>query len=241
MPISDPALLLLHGWLADSSVWTSLRRILQAQRRVVCPDLSGTLEADATAAATLMRSLHIERFVAVGHSSGALTAQCLARQAPANVAGLVLLAPVPPSGWNFPPKIDAFMRSLPGNAEQIETWLRGLTRTAPSAEDAILLRQAALRAPVPEALEAYEQWTKADLTEQALAITQPTLLIAPEDDRPMTPTALREAFAPFPNVRMETLAQAGHYAFIDRPQEVAELLETFAATFAGPKAHERFS
>lgn len=234
----SPSLLLIHGWLADASVWMPIRRILAERYRIVSVDLRGSgasaslpgpyrIETFAADLADFVRTLGLEKLIVVGHSSGALIAQLLALAEPEIVAALVLIAPVPPSGWLFSPKIDSFMRSLPGNPENIQTWLKSLTAAPPSEENARLLREAAERTPIHAALEAYESWTHANLAERAARIKQPTLVLAPENDRPITPAVLREAFATLPNTSLSVLPQAGHYAYIDQPEQTAKRIAFF--------------
>lgn len=237
---SSPPLLLIHGWLADASVWKPLRRILAERYRVISVDLRGSgasaslpgpyrIETFAADLADFARTLRLEKLTVIGHSSGALLAQLLALAEPDIVAALVLIAPVPPSGWLFSPKIDSFMRSLPGNPENIQIWLKSLTAAPPSEENARLLYEAAERTPIHPALEAYESWTRTNIAEQAERIEQPTLVIAPENDRPITPDVLRAAFERFPTAEVKTLPSAGHYAHIDAPERVSLLLDSFLA------------
>jgi esterase len=236
-------LLLIHGWLADSSVWTPLRRILALRFRVITVDLRGSgssnaapgpyrIEMFASDLVDLIRALKLDPLVVVGHSSGALVAQRLAIDKPDSVEAIALLAPIPASGWKFPPNVDAFVRAVPGNPEKTKAWLNGLTATAPPLDIARLLHHAARTWSVQAALESYEDWTHADFVAQAATMQTPILLVAPQHDKPMTPTIIRERVADvLPHALFVELPDAGHYAHIDQPEGVAALLEAFITDF----------
>jgi pimeloyl-ACP methyl ester carboxylesterase len=232
-------ILLIHGWLADSSVWKPLRGILAEHYRVITVDLRGSggsnavqgpyrTEAFASDLAGLIRTLKLDSVFVVGHSSGALVAQRLAIDEPDAVAGIALIAPVPASGWTFPPNVDAFMRAVPGNPQKMQAWLAGLTLASPPPDIARILLCAAHTSSVRAALESYESWTHADFVAQAATIQTPILLIAPRQDRPLTPEIIRERVASvLPHAWFVELPEAGHYAHIDQPEQTAALIEAF--------------
>jgi pimeloyl-ACP methyl ester carboxylesterase len=232
-------LLLIHGWSADASTWMPLRHILAQRFRVISVDLRGSgasnaapgpyrIETFASDLADLLRSLNLDPLVVVGHSSGALVAQRLAIDEPDAVKALALLAPVPPSGWTFPPKIDAFMRAVPGNPEKAKTWLAGLTAVPPRPEIARALQRAAQSSSVTAALDAYESWTHADFADEAATIQTPMLIVAPQQDTPMTPEIIQERLAKVsPHAWFVVIPDAGHYGHIDQPERTAALIEAF--------------
>jgi pimeloyl-ACP methyl ester carboxylesterase len=97
------AVLLLHGIPGAGAVWREVTRLLSDRFQVVVPDLVGfgesartdelhALWADAQAAAVvaLMKDLHIDHAMVVGHDFGGPVAGHLVAQAPEKVAGLVL-------------------------------------------------------------------------------------------------------------------------------------------------------
>lgn len=234
-----PTILLIHGWLAAGSVWMPLRGLLARRFRVITVDVRGSgdskaapgpyrTETFASDLADLIHGLNLDPVIVVGHSSGALIAQRLAIDQPDAVEALALLAPVPASGWTFPPNVDVFMRAVPGNPQKTNAWLAGLTVAPPPPDIAHILRCAAQTSAVHTALEVYESWTHADFVAQASSIQTPILLIAPQHDRPMTPNIIRERVAAvLPHVRFVELPEAGHYAHIDQPEPTAALIEAF--------------
>jgi len=101
----DPAMILLHGWPLDRSLWAEVASDLVAEGfRVVCPDLPGfgasppldaedwTVEAYADEVADVLRGLGTERVAVAGHSFGGYVALALADANADLVAGLGLVA-----------------------------------------------------------------------------------------------------------------------------------------------------
>jgi pimeloyl-ACP methyl ester carboxylesterase len=231
-------LLLIHGWLADGSVWKPLQEILSQRYRVIAVDLRGAgasrdapgpyrLESFASDLREFLRTLPSGALVLVGHSSGAQVAQRLALDAPHKIAGLVLIAPVPPSGWTFAPKTDAFLRSVAVYPEQRATWLATLTAPPQSSENQNILQSAAKHISAEVALASYESWTQANFAEEARSLRVPTLIIAPEHDRPITPDVVHERFLGFHRMHFMVLPDARHYAYLDQPERTADIIDDF--------------
>ncbi len=96
------AIVLLHGFLENVSMWQSLEFLLSAKYRVICIDLLGhgqtenlgyvhTMTEIAEVVKTVLDELHIRRSFFVGHSMGGYVALAFADLYPDNVKGLVLL------------------------------------------------------------------------------------------------------------------------------------------------------
>jgi pimeloyl-ACP methyl ester carboxylesterase len=95
---SGPALVLVHGWLLDSTIWTAQVTAWSSRLRVLRPDRRGfgestgapDLAADARDVVRILDSLGIERTTVLGMSQGARIALHLADTAPDRIACLVL-------------------------------------------------------------------------------------------------------------------------------------------------------
>lgn len=101
----DPAVVLLHGWPLDRSLWAEVASdLVAAGFRVICPDLPGfgaspaldaddwTVEAYADEVADVLRGLGSESVPVAGHSFGGYVALALADTHADRVAGVGLVA-----------------------------------------------------------------------------------------------------------------------------------------------------
>jgi 3-oxoadipate enol-lactonase len=103
-PPGQPALLLLHGWMATAALnWYGSLEFLGRSFSVVAPNLRGhgrqgrpappfSVEACADDVAVLINELSLGRAIVVGYSMGGAIAQMLARRHREAVHGLVLCA-----------------------------------------------------------------------------------------------------------------------------------------------------
>lgn len=96
-----PAVVLLHGFLENSTVWDSVKESLVKRYRVICVDLLGhgktgcigyvhTMEQMAEAVKAVMLELRLRRVCFIGHSMGGYVALAYAEAYPDEVKGLVL-------------------------------------------------------------------------------------------------------------------------------------------------------
>ncbi|NQY06682.1 MAG: alpha/beta hydrolase [Flavobacteriaceae bacterium] len=99
---SGSVLVLLHGFLENSSMWNQLKPKLIERYRVISIDLLGhgkteclgyvhSMEQMAEAVEAVLHHLKIRRSVFVGHSMGGYVALAFAEKQPDSVKGLVLL------------------------------------------------------------------------------------------------------------------------------------------------------
>lgn len=93
---------LLHGFLENSSMWDNLKPIIKETHRVVTTDLLGhgqtgclgyihTMDDMANAVFTVLDHLKIKKFTLVGHSMGGYVALALAKKTPKSINGLCLM------------------------------------------------------------------------------------------------------------------------------------------------------
>lgn len=96
------AIVLLHGFLEDNSMWNDLVPELIKNNRVVCIDLLGhgktgsigyihTMEAMAEAVFSILKYLKLRKYTFVGHSMGGYVALAFAKLYPKSIKGLCLL------------------------------------------------------------------------------------------------------------------------------------------------------
>lgn len=231
-----PAVLFVHGWQADRSVWHETIEALGPEVRTTAVDLRGAgesrntsgpfaLEHFAADLRELVEFLHVGPVIVAGHSMGGTVALRFALDAPELTRGLVLISPVPASGGGYSPKGEAYLQSTAGDAAAARAWL---ARTfAGTPDDAMLERvcAAAARADKAASLESFESWAHADFAEATRSVAAPALVIAPEHDVPEMYE--RKVAALLPNARYAVLPECGHYAILERPQEIAALIREF--------------
>jgi pimeloyl-ACP methyl ester carboxylesterase len=93
---------LLHGFLENSSMWDQVVPVLSQKNRVLCIDLLGhgktenrsyvhSMEQMAEAVAAVLRHLRIRKAVMVGHSMGGYVALAFAEKNPKRIKGLCLM------------------------------------------------------------------------------------------------------------------------------------------------------
>ena len=235
----DLPLLFLHGWNGASALWEPIVERLAKNHRTIALDLRGfgassgapgpyRVETFSDDLSALIMAADLDPLVVIGHSMGAAVAQRFAVDRPDAVEGLVLIAPVPAGGLNYSPKMDAMFRSLPGNRDATNAWLARLTHREPSADVREALRRAAAAVHPGAALESYESWSTLDFADEAATIATPTLVIAPDGDRPEFARAhVGDLIA---GSTFQILRESGHYAIVEQPERIARLIEHFVAS-----------
>ena len=95
------AVILLHGFLGSADIWHTISTSLSKYFKVICIDLPGhgqsdsfgyvhTMELMAQAVKAVTDSLHLKKYVLIGHSMGGYTGLAFAELFPDYVRGLCL-------------------------------------------------------------------------------------------------------------------------------------------------------
>jgi len=235
--------LVLHDWFCDHSSWDGALPYLSTGRFTYAfADLRGygasrdiegdcTLEEAAGDAIALADRLEWKRFSLIGHSMSGLVVQRIAQLVPDRIERVVAITPVAPGGMGLDPGAVAFMRSIAlGTDEEryaavgsmwgtrlSETWVRyKLRRWRETAS--------------PEAAAKYvEMWGATEISEGARGIATPMLIVAAAQDAPPFQAASLEAsMLPFyPNARLISLGESGHYPMQEQPPLLATAVERF--------------
>lgn len=233
-----PTFVFVHGWQADRTVWRDVIDALGPEAATLAVDLRGsgesrcaggpyTLDRFAADLRELIGALGGTPVVVIGHSMGATVALRFALDAPQATRGLVLVAPVPASGGGYSSKGEAYLRATAGDPDTARNWLmRTFARTADEAILEHLCAVAAQSEPTA-ALESFDSWAHANFAEETRNIQAPVLVIAPEHDRPEV--YKNKVAALLPNARCTVLENCAHYAIVEKPQEVANLIRGFIA------------
>jgi pimeloyl-ACP methyl ester carboxylesterase len=232
--------LFVHGWQGDRTVWNDVIAALGPDVRTIAVDLRGSgdssnapgpyrLDRFSADLQELIELLDVAPVVVVGHSMGAKVALRLAIDAPHMVRGLALIAPVPATAAGFSEKGNAYLRATAGDPVAVKTWLARTLSSAAEPAMLELLCAAAARTPRDAALESFESWAHTDIAEETKAITVPTVVIAPENDEPERARA--KVTELITGARHVVLPAASHYAIVERPSEIAELIRGFLRAY----------
>ena len=235
-----PPIVLLHGLGSRGEDWLATARRLARRHRVTLVDLPGhglsempepfSLERATAALGRSLDDLPEGPVILVGHSLGGLIAAAEAIEHPARLRGLVL--------------VETALRPQLPQARRDE-WLgrldreyRDVLRTAyadfgrDAAQGEALYQRIATLDPRMVQRWIRLAWT-ADLSQQARRLMVPVLVVLAERslaaDEPWPAVAESLGLAGVPDLRAARLADCGHFIMLDRPVELAALIERFAA------------
>lgn len=248
-----PAMILIHGFISSSLVWSDVfLPLADAGFRVIAIDLPGygysdkpadgryTINSQAHAVFRLMDRLGIEKATVVGASYGAAVAATMALDFPERVERLVLIGAVS----NDEPKKKLLMRlsALPIIGDIVaplflgSRWvLRKRTEQVyrriglPLDERKLEARHHLLAtANVQRAMiRTVRRWSANRIQREAALIRQPTMLVWGEVD---THVSISEAFRlrdTIPNARLIIFRNCGHLPPTEYPERFVEVVAEF--------------
>ena len=239
-----PALLLIHGFPLDRSVWAHQVATLARWRRIA-PDLRGCGASDApddgysVAAyaddlARLLDRLRVERAVVAGLSMGGYIAFDMVRRFRDRVAGLILCdTRADADGPEARASRDAMIalakeQGAGAVAERLLPRVLGRTSQVTQPHLVEQVREMMTRAPVGGvvgALRAMKE--RSDATPLLPSISVPTLVVVGQEDE-MTPPATAKAMAgAIPAAATIVIPGAGHLSPVEAPTAVSRVLAEF--------------
>lgn len=230
----EPALVFLHYWGGSSRTWRGVIDRLTGKARCIALDQRGWGESVATDGRhdlaamaddveAVTQRLGLSRFVLVGHSMGGKVAQIVAGRRPAGLAGLVLVAPAPPTPMPAPEAQRAAMLASYGSREGVLQALSVLTARPLSNK----LREQVIEDTLAAAPEAKRAWTDRgmieDISAELVGLTTPTIVVIGDRDQVEHEAALRDVFARFlPQATLRVLKGVGHLSPLQAPDAIAD-------------------
>lgn len=254
------ALLLIHGMAGSSQTWRAIMPQLAKKYRVIAPDLLGhgqsskprtdySLGAFAVGLRDLLDELGVESATIVGHSLGGGIAMQFLYQHPDYCRRLVLISSGglgPDVGWILrllaAPGAELVMPVIAptpvlraGNS--VRRWLTSLGLRSPrgaeiwnaySSFSDRQTRDAFLR--TLRSVVDYRGQSVSALNRLTLREDLPTLAIWGEQDTIIPVDHAYSALEARPDCRLEVLPDVGHFAQVEAPTEVADLIDDFIST-----------
>jgi pimeloyl-ACP methyl ester carboxylesterase len=254
------ALLLIHGMAGSSQTWRGILPLLAKKYRVIAPDLLGhgqsskprtdySLGAFAVGLRDLLDELEVESATVVGHSLGGGIAMQFVYQHPDYCSRLVLI-----SSGGLGPEVGIILRLLaaPGAelimpviapspvlhvGNSVRSWLSSLGLRSPrgaeiwnaySSFSDRQTRDAFLR--TLRSVVDYRGQSVSALNRLNLRDGLPALAIWGEQDTIIPVGHAYSALEARPDCRLEVLPDVGHFAQVEAPMEVAELIDDFIST-----------
>ena len=260
------AVLLIHGMAGSSQTWRAIMPQLAKKYRVVAPDLLGhgesskprsdySLGAFAVCLRDVLDELGIESATVIGHSLGGGVAMQFLYQHPDHCNRLVLISSGglgQDVGWILrllsAPGAELIMPVIApspvlraGNAVRSFLSSRGLRSprgaeiwNAYSSFSDPETRQAFLR--TLRSVVDYRGQAVSALNRLQLRSEMPTLAIWGEDDTIIPVDHAYAALDARPDCRVEVLPDVGHFAHVEAPSEVANIIDEFITATAQSEA-----
>lgn len=252
-----PPLVLIHGLAGNAENWVDLAPRLARGRRVLIPDLPGhggsaplpaapNLDAYAERARLVAEREGLLPAVVVGHSLGGLVALRLALRRPEDVSGLVLAAAAGIESTTRRAEFWVAVFSLTRPAKLVAP-LRGLLGSRPRARRPVFNRWevADPRSLSPEMVEGFLAGTRlhTDVVAAGRALVRddprldlervrcPCLVVWGARDL-QVPVDDAFEYARRLHAPLRTIADCGHLLIGERPDAVADAIESFLAVDA---------
>ena len=248
---NGPAIVLLHGYGVDKSVWLPVAEQLTRNFRVIIPDLPGWgestrvsgadygIDAQAARLDDFVHALDLPRFLLVGHSMGGAIAGVYAADHADRVASLVL---VDSFGLSF--KDNALTREArAGHNPFVFDDRDGYARmaalvfdTPPSLPgrfiDVLVARNVASRAFLDRVFDRLRQPGQYDILDRRLdKLTMPVLGVWCHDDKVIDVSALdtlRNGLTHASSIGASIINGCGHVPELEKPEATAKIIEGFA-------------
>jgi pimeloyl-ACP methyl ester carboxylesterase len=231
------AIVLVHGWCLNRTLWTYQEEALSHEFRVVSVDLPGFgdsaglagpygLDRHADELGAVLEELHLDHVVVVGFAFGAAVAMTLAGGDAPRLAGVVLIGVPSAAHAPYDKMPRAMRRDWPDFAARSA---QAICKQPLSDASVRWLGEMFGRTPLPVALETVDVLGRFEPIPLAPGVSVPALVVHGEQDD-IVPIAVSEAcVAQLPDATLVPVADSGHLVVIDQPERLTELVSEFAA------------
>lgn len=229
-----PAILFVHGWTCDTTVWAAQMAELANSYRVIALDLPGhglsgspangqfTMDLYAKAVEAVRADAGAEEIVLVGHSMGAPVISQYALNYPDRVAGLVAVdgGLSPPDPASMPPLPEGPFRQV---REQL---IRGffVPETKVQVQDQVLH---VMLAPSDERATAVGSAMGTFSRVDGNRIDAPTLLVLAGTAEELDESDMEELRDIAPRAQIEVIENTGHFLMMEEPAVFNDMIEGF--------------
>jgi 3-oxoadipate enol-lactonase len=245
---SGPAVVFLHGFPFDRSMWSGQVKRLSASFRVIAPDLRGhgettvtrgpsTMEEMAEDVVSLLDELNVPRAVICGLSMGGYVALALYRAHPSRVRALVL------ADTRAKADTEEARRTREENAQRalaegmgpiVDSMLPKLLseRTREGERETVARVRRMMLGLKPEGAAAALRGMalRRDQTDLLASIDVPVLVVVGSEDAVTPPSDAEAMHALIEGSRLRVIEGAGHVSNVEKPEEfdraLAEFLES---------------
>jgi pimeloyl-ACP methyl ester carboxylesterase len=245
---AGPAVCLINGYRLSGGAWPDAFIARLAERcRVIVFDNRGTGRSDKPAngyafdvmggdVIGLLDDLGVARADLFGFSMGGAIAQTVAVRHPDRVGRLVLFGTFCGGIWAEPASYGVFKRLQPQDGQTAEDAARQAWPVTYSPHhlaahgdlvERQMRRELAHPTPLFVAQRQMEALRRFDLYRDLPKIAAPTLVATGADDVLVKPRNSEILASRIPNSRLEVLADLGHRAIWEAPEEIAEMVGDF--------------
>ncbi|HTW84882.1 MAG TPA: alpha/beta hydrolase [Candidatus Sulfotelmatobacter sp.] len=232
--------LFAHGWISGRRMWYEVAdRLDPARFTSYALDFRGAGLSDRPMAghdldgyASDLRAAlaAVGPAVVVAHSMGAKVAQYVATERNVAIEKLILVAPGSARAYREAPKQRALAEEVYGSRKRIERFQRGAMTRLPAPEVMERIVEDALIAQREHWFGWYEHGRSAEFVDRLDRIDVPTLVVAGEKDPLAPPSRVRrDVVDPIAGALFVNLRNAGHNLPVETPEELAAIVERFAA------------
>jgi 3-oxoadipate enol-lactonase len=236
---SGPALLLLHGFPLDHSMWNAQVNDLKSAFRVITPDLRGhghspapdgaySMDVMAQDVLNLLNKIGVYKAVWVGHSMGGyitLAAWRLARERFSGIGFVAsnYLADSPEAQTKRYDTAEKVSNEGSEAAVNPKLFKEGTPTTLPYVESAYSVMRGTPPVGIIGTLQAMA--TRPDSTETLKSIHVPALVIGGEHDQLFKPEIPQKIAEVIPDAQL-VMADSGHMPMVEQPNVVTQALQS---------------